>query len=74
MKKAVSLGELLVASIALFLAGIGAYVNIKQTQASQEVKIQTIETNYQGIKQDLKELKDLNTQILVKLQDKQDRK
>lgn len=74
MKKSVSLGELLVASIALFLAGMGAFVNIKQTQASQEVKIQSIQENYLNIKSDLKELKDLNTQILVKLQDKQDRK
>lgn len=74
MKKTVSLGELLVASIALFLSGMGAYVNIKQTQASQEIRIQSIQENYQGIKSDLKELKDLNTRILINLENKQDRK
>lgn len=74
MKKQVSLGELLVASIALFLAGMGAYVNIKTSQSGQEVRINQMEQNYKGIQSDLKEIKGSETQILIKLEDKVNRK
>ena len=74
MKKTVSLGELLVASIALFLAGIGAYVNIKTTQSTQENRIYQMEQNYKGIQSDLRDIKESETQILIKLEDKVNRK
>ena len=74
MKKTVSLGELLVASIALFLAGIGAYVNIKTTQSTQENRLYQIEQNYKGIQSDLRDIKSSETQILIKLEDKVNRK
>lgn len=74
MKRTISVGELLVASITLFLSGMAAYVNIKNNIATQDVRIQQLESAYKSINEKLDEIQKANTAILVNLERKQDRK
>lgn len=74
MKRSISVGELLVASITLFLSGMAAYVNIKNNIATQDVRIQQLEGSYKSINEKLDEIQKLNTTILVNMERKQDRK
>lgn len=74
MKRTISVGELLVASITLFLSGMAAYVNIKNNIATQDVRINQLESSYKSINEKLDEIQKLNTTILVNLEKKQDRK
>jgi len=81
MKKEITLGELLATALILMGSFITGYVNIKTQLSTQEVRIEQLEGSYSNIRQDLKDIKqqlekqsDNQTQILIQLQDKQNRK
>ena len=74
MKRPINIQELLIASISVFLCGISAFVNIKNDIATQNVRIQQLESQYKTIVEKLDEIQKVNTTILVNLERKEDRK
>ena len=74
MKRPINIGELLAAAITVFLCGLSAFVNIKNDIATQNVRIQQLESSYKSISEKLDEIQKTNTTILVNLERKEDRK
>jgi len=74
MKKNVTLDTLLAVSITILIACIGGYVNIRSVLADHEARLKAVENSTQVIINKLDKLQEQSTSILVKLEDKQDRK
>jgi Trk K+ transport system NAD-binding subunit len=80
MNKVATVGQLIVAVIALILSLITSYVAVKVNDKEQDVKIQNLETrnlemvnSFEKFNLKLDQIQNSQTQILIQLQDKQDR-
>lgn len=80
MKQTATVGQLIVAVIALILSLVTSYVSVKVNDKEQDVKIQNLETRnlemintFEKFNLKLDQIQSSQTQILIQLQDKQDR-
>jgi len=80
MNKVVTVGQLIVAVIALVLSLITSYVSVRVNDKEQDVRIQQLETrnlelinSFEKFNLKLDQIQNSQTQILIQLQDKQDR-
>jgi hypothetical protein len=74
MKKPITLDTLLVVLVTIVLAGIGGWVNIHSVLADHEARLKNVEASNQAVIQKLDKLQETTTSILVKMEDKQDRR
>jgi hypothetical protein len=80
MKQTATVGQLIVAVIALILSLVTSYVSVKVNDKEQDVRISNLETrnlelinNFEKFNLKLDQIQSSQTQILIQLQDKQDR-
>jgi hypothetical protein len=80
MKQTATVGQLIVAVIALILSLVTSYVSVKVNDKEQDVRISTLETRnlelintFEKFNLKLDQIQSSQTQILIQLQDKQDR-
>lgn len=73
-RKNVSLAELIISALTLAGVMIAVYVNIVTRQVTMDERIKSLEGGYQNIQFELRELNKTQTEILIQLRDKEDRK
>ena len=80
MKQTATVGQLIVAVIALILSLVTSYVSVKVNDKEQDVRISNLETRnlelintFEKFNLKLDQIQSSQTQILIQLQDKQDR-
>jgi len=80
MDRSVKLGHLLLAVFSLAITLITAFVSIKVTDGQQDIEINNLKANklelinlYEKVNLKLDQIQNSQTQILIQLQDKQDR-
>lgn len=74
MDRSIKVWHLVIALAALFGSMVSAWVSLNKDQAATNVRLEILERDKQELKNDVKDIKSQNTQILVILQNKQDRK
>lgn len=80
MKKEISMGELIVAAVTLFTMGLTAYINVRVTDQEQNTRLEKLEgqrieynQTIRDINETMKDIQETQTQILIQMQNKQDR-
>lgn len=74
MNSQIKVWQLVLSILPLLGLMIGIYVNNQVTISNHETRIQSLEYQNKAYGEDLKEIKKQNTEILILLQNKQDRR
>lgn len=74
------MGELIVAAVTLFTMGLTAYINVRVTDQEQNTRLEKLEgqrieynQTIRDINETMKDIQETQTQILIQMQNKQDR-